>query len=245
MSLYDDALKAMHKLTDVKDIARLQKAAKLQYNVSCKMSNSFNVGEFIYCHDGSDNKISKGVCLKVNPKSVRVVFISPSLTPKVIPSAKKTSKDGYPTNVYSYTGEWGMVGYVATVVNIKKEFIVDPPKSDKDVRYNWYRYKEVTEDVKAMVKSKSEKQSTQYNISTDFSDTDIWTPSLLTNAIERVNALPIITFGYNKQSTHVMHHLDGNEHQWEKLQKEVLDRLHLFLQPIEDGFNRLATLWEV
>ncbi len=224
MSL-DNALKAMKNLTDIKDIAALQKAAKRHYDAVCKMDNSYQVGEFIYCHDGTQNKISKGVCLKVNPKSVKVVFICPSLSPHSVVSGKKPNKKGYQMNVYSYTGEWVLMGYNAYVVNIKKEFVVDPPKSDKDVRYNWYRYKEITEDEKARVKNKGEK-SNGYWISTDFTDSDIWTPALLMSAVEKVKRLPIVTVGYMTMKEQVLHHLDGNEHHWEKLRTEVIDRLY-------------------
>lgn len=117
------------------------------------------------------------------------------------------------------------MGYSAVVVNIKKEFVVDPPKSDKDVRYNWYRYKEITEDVRARVKNKGEKLN-GYHVSTDYNDSDIWTPALLMNAVEKVKRLPIINVGHIKVKEHVLRHLDGNEHHWEKLQTEVVDKLY-------------------
>ena len=227
MSLYDDALKAMKNMTDLKDIAALQKETKQHYNAVCKMDNSYQVGEFIYCHDGTKNRISKGVCLKVNPKSVKVVFICPSVSPNTVLSGKKSNKKGYQMNVYSYTGEWVMMGYVAFVVNIKKEHVVDPPKSDEDVRYNWYRYKEITEKEKALVKNKGEREG-NYHISTDFNDSDIWTPALLMSAVEKVKRLPIVTMGYSYGTAReqVLHQLDGNEHHWEKLQTEVIDILY-------------------
>jgi hypothetical protein len=225
MSL-DNALKAMKNLTDIKDIAELQKETKQHYNAVCKMDNAYNVGEFIYCHDGTNQKISKGVCLKVNPKSVKVVFICPSVSPHTVSSGKKPNKKGYQMYVYSYTGEWKLMGYDAVVVNIKKEFVVDPPKSDKDVRYNWYRYKEITEDEKALIKNKGEKSMHGYHVSTDYNDSDIWTPALLSIAIERVKRLPIVTVGYMTKTEQVLTHLDGNEHHWEKLQTEVIDILY-------------------
>ena len=129
-------------------------------------------------------------------------------------------------NDYSYKGEWKLMGYTAYVVNIKKEYVVDPPKSDKDVRYNWYRYKEITEDEKARVKNKSEKSKGGYHISTDFNDSDIWTPALLMNAVEKVKRLPIVNVGHVTVAEHVLSHLDCNEHHWEKLQKEVIDMLY-------------------